>query len=190
MADAPKKDAKADDENKPIIKDGKRGQILRFGEHDIRLIRRQLHLAVEEELGFTEEEKEIRKRLMDKVLAASLQINSMENTLEASKNHIRDLNKQLSSLKGTCNVHSEIVNDLTAQKKANNQRITELKNNVKFQKETAELMEKDIAKANVEMEPLKTANRQLMNIIQAAEKGHNLLLNTMTEINKEIGSVM
>ena len=29
MADAPKKDAKADDENKPIIKDGKRGQILR-----------------------------------------------------------------------------------------------------------------------------------------------------------------
>lgn len=37
----------------------------------------------------------------------------MENTLEASKNHIRDLNKQLSSLKGTCNVHSEIVNDLT-----------------------------------------------------------------------------
>ena len=40
---------------------------LRFGEHDIRLIRKQLHLAVEEELGFTEEEKEIRKRLMDKV---------------------------------------------------------------------------------------------------------------------------
>ena len=29
-------------------------------------------------------------------------------------------------------------------------------------------MEKDIAKANVEMEPLKTANRQLMNIIQVS----------------------
>ena len=29
-----------------------------------------------------------------------------------------------------------------------------------------------------------------MNIIRAAEKGHNLLLNTMTEINKEIGMVM
>ena len=31
MAEAPKKkDAKADDELKPVIKDGKRGQILRF----------------------------------------------------------------------------------------------------------------------------------------------------------------
>lgn len=29
MSEAPKKDAKADDENKPIVKDGKRGQILR-----------------------------------------------------------------------------------------------------------------------------------------------------------------
>jgi len=65
-------------------------------------------------------------------------------------------------------------------------------------------MDKDMAAAKVEMDPLKTANRQLMNIIQvrnfnemliyfmfkAAEKGHNLLLNTMTEINNEIGSVM
>ena len=56
-----------DDESKPIIKDGKRGQILRYGEHDIRLIRRELHLAVDEELRFTPEEKEIRKQLMDKV---------------------------------------------------------------------------------------------------------------------------
>ena len=96
--------------------------------------------------------------------------------------------------------------EFSAQKKANNQRIAELKNNVKFQKETSDLMDKDMAAANVEMEPLKTANRQLMNIIQvqpndsnkmslnfliqAAEKGHNLLLSTMTEINNEIGSVM
>ena len=55
------------EEEKPVIKDGKRGQILRFGEHDIRLIRRELHLAVDEELRFTPEEKEIRKQLMDKV---------------------------------------------------------------------------------------------------------------------------
>ncbi|CBY18462.1 unnamed protein product [Oikopleura dioica] len=190
MAEVPKKDAKADDELKPVIKDGKRGQILRFGEHDIKLIRKQLHLAVEEELGSTEEEKELRKRLMDKVLAASLQINSMEKELDSHKNHIRDLNKKLSNIKGTCSVHTEIVNDLTAQKKTNIQRINELKNNVKFQKETSDLMDKDMAAAKVEMDPLKTANRQLMNIIQAAEKGHNLLLNTMTEINNEIGSVM
>jgi len=91
------------------------------------LIRKQLHLAVEEELGSTEEEKELRKRLMDKVsilhlafaelilqvLAASLQINSMEKELDSHKNHIRDLNKKLSNIKGTCSVHTEIVNDLT-----------------------------------------------------------------------------
>ena len=63
----PKEEKVKDDESKPIIKDGKRGQILRYGEHDIRLIRRELHLAVDEELRFTQEEKEIRKRLMDKV---------------------------------------------------------------------------------------------------------------------------
>ncbi len=54
----------------------------------------------------------------------------------------------------------------SAQKKANIQRINELKNNVKFQKETSDLMDKDMAAAKVEMDPLKTANRQLMNIIQ------------------------
>ena len=55
------------DESKPVIKTGKKGQILRFGEHDIRLVRRELHLAVDEELRFTPEQKEIRKQLLDKV---------------------------------------------------------------------------------------------------------------------------
>ena len=36
------------------------------------------------------------------------------------------------------------------------------------------------------MEPYKKQNKQLMSIIGAAEKGHNLLLNTMQSINSEI----
>jgi hypothetical protein len=65
MADAPVQ--VKEDDSKPVIKQGKRGQTLRYGEHDIRLIRRELHLAVDEEVRFTAEEKEIRKQLMDKV---------------------------------------------------------------------------------------------------------------------------
>ena len=42
------------------------------------------------------------------------------------------------------------------------------------------------AKINQEMEPYKKQNKQLMSIIGAAEKGHNLLLNTMQSINSEI----
>ena len=42
------------------------------------------------------------------------------------------------------------------------------------------------AKINQEMEPYKKQNKQLMSIIGAAEKGHNLLLNTMQNINSEI----
>ena len=76
------------------------------------------------------------------------------------------------------------------EKKEHLRKISELKNNVKFQQETAAQMDADISEANVSMEPLKKANSQLMNIIRAAETGHNLLLTTMTEINKEIGSVM
>ena len=39
---------------------------------------------------------------------------------------------------------------------------------------------------NEEMAPTKKQNAQLMNIINAAEKGHNLLLNTMQTINNDI----
>ena len=39
---------------------------------------------------------------------------------------------------------------------------------------------------NDEMAPTKKQNAQLMGIINAAEKGHNLLLNTMQTINNDI----
>ena len=39
---------------------------------------------------------------------------------------------------------------------------------------------------NEEMAPTKKQNSHLMGIIGAAEKGHNLLLNTMQNINNEI----
>ena len=46
------------------------------------------------------------------------------------------------------------------------------------------------AKMNLEMEPTKKENKHLMGIIGAAEKGHNLLLNTMQDINKNISGQM
>jgi len=41
---------------------------------------------------------------------------------------------------------------------------------------------------NNEMAPYKKQNAMLMNIVSAAEKGHNMLLTTMSSINKEISS--
>ena len=41
---------------------------------------------------------------------------------------------------------------------------------------------------NGEMDPYKKQNVKLMNIINAAEKGHSLLLNTMQNINTEMSS--
>jgi len=40
------------------------------------------------------------------------------------------------------------------------------------------------------LDPYKKQNAMLMNIIQAAEKGHNMLLGTMSDINKEIAGTM
>jgi cell division septum initiation protein DivIVA len=79
---------------------------------------------------------------------------------------------------------------ILGEKKENLRRIAELKSNLKFGRESAATMDAEIAEANVSMQPYKNANAALMNIIHAAEKGHNLLLNTMTEINKEIGAVL
>ena len=42
------------------------------------------------------------------------------------------------------------------------------------------------AEINRDMEPFKKQNKMLMNIIGAAEKGHNMLLSTMQSINSEI----
>lgn len=46
-----------------------RGQLLRFGEHNILTLRKELHAAVDEEARFSDGgQKDIRKQLMDKVL--------------------------------------------------------------------------------------------------------------------------
>ena len=45
----------------------KKGQLLRFGEHNIAHIRRALHEAVDEEKRFDPAEKDIRKQLFDRV---------------------------------------------------------------------------------------------------------------------------
>ena len=42
------------------------------------------------------------------------------------------------------------------------------------------------AEINKTMEPYKKQNKMLMGIINAAEKGHNMLLSTMQNINNEI----
>lgn len=47
-----------------------------------------------------------------------------------------------------------------------------------------------MAKLEAGIAPTKKENQMLMNIIQAAEKGHNMLLSTMQNINKEIGGVI
>ena len=43
------------------------GQLLRFGEHNIKLLRKELHAAVDEETRFEGTQKDIRKQLLDKV---------------------------------------------------------------------------------------------------------------------------
>ena len=45
-----------------------KGQVLRFGEHNVAMLRRELHLAVDEEIRLkTKEEKDTRKHLLDRV---------------------------------------------------------------------------------------------------------------------------
>ena len=41
---------------------------MRFGEHNIAHIRKELHAAVEEEKRFDEAEKDVRKQLFDRVI--------------------------------------------------------------------------------------------------------------------------
>lgn len=52
----------------PLVMNGLKGQLLRFGEHNIAHLRRELHAAVDEEVRFTTgEQKDVRKQLLDKV---------------------------------------------------------------------------------------------------------------------------
>jgi len=56
-----------DPEDAPVVMSGLKGQLLRFGEHDIKMLRRELHAAVDEETRFVGEQKDVRKQLLDKV---------------------------------------------------------------------------------------------------------------------------
>merc|ERR1719310_463882 len=66
------------------------------------------------------------------------------------------------------------------------QKINALTKQLKGEQQYADEQDEAAAKINQEMEPFKKQNKQLMSIIGAAEKGHNLLLNTMQSINSEI----
>ena len=58
---------KDEDESKPVIMTGLKGQILRFGEHNICHLRKELHAAVDENIKMTQAEKDLRKNLLDRV---------------------------------------------------------------------------------------------------------------------------
>ena len=58
---------KDEDESKPVIMTGLKGQILRFGEHNIYHLRKELHAAVDENIQMTASEKDLRKNLLDRV---------------------------------------------------------------------------------------------------------------------------
>ena len=58
---------KDEDESKPVIMTGLKGQILRFGEHNIYHLRKELHAAVDENINMTDSEKDLRKTLLDRV---------------------------------------------------------------------------------------------------------------------------
>ena len=58
---------KDEDESKPVIMTGLKGQILRFGEHNIYHLRKELHAAVDENIKMTQAEKDLRKNLLDRV---------------------------------------------------------------------------------------------------------------------------
>ena len=48
----------------------KKGQVLRFGEHNIAYLRKELHSAIDEQKNKSAADKDVRKQLMDKVLGA------------------------------------------------------------------------------------------------------------------------
>ena len=52
-----KKTIENDDLSKPLLEEGLKGQILRFGEHNIAHLRKSLHEGVEESIKLTAEEK-------------------------------------------------------------------------------------------------------------------------------------
>ena len=71
---------KDEDESKPVIMTGLKGQILRFGEHNIYHLRKELHAAVDENINMTDSEKDLRKTLLDRVSILVCVLNSKKRT--------------------------------------------------------------------------------------------------------------
>ena len=71
---------KDEDESKPVIMTGLKGQILRFGEHNICHLRKELHAAVDENINMTDSEKDLRKTLLDRVSILVRVLNSKKRT--------------------------------------------------------------------------------------------------------------
>ena len=71
---------KDEDESKPVIMTGLKGQILRFGEHNIYHLRKELHAAVDENINMTDSEKDLRKTLLDRVSILVGVLNSKKRT--------------------------------------------------------------------------------------------------------------
>ena len=71
---------KDEDESKPVIMTGLKGQILRFGEHNIYHLRKELHAAVDENINMTDSEKDLRKTLLDRVSILVRVLNSKKRT--------------------------------------------------------------------------------------------------------------
>ncbi|CBY30525.1 unnamed protein product [Oikopleura dioica] len=180
---------KMNEEEKPVTMDGLKGQLLRFGEHNILTLRKELHAAIDEEARFSDGgQKDIRKQLMDKVLMAVLMITKLEDQVNETKKHVVVLNKKQKEYKRTFEIHKENVAELEAEKRQANQKISNLRAEKKSLEEYAALQQKETEQMNNEMAPYKKQNAMLMNIVSAAEKGHNMLLTTMSSINKEISS--
>merc|ERR1712131_465093 len=143
-----------EDLSKPLLEEGLKGQILRFGEHNIAHLRKALYEGVNESIQLSAEEK--------------------------------DINEFLAELQGQIADKCLVVGGLEKENREYKQKISALTKQLKGEQQYADEQEEALAKINQEMEPYKKQNKQLMSIIGAAEKGHNLLLNTMQSINSEI----
>merc|ERR1712131_413953 len=175
-----------EDLSKPLLEEGLKGQILRFGEHNIAHLRKALYEGVNESIQLSAEEKDIRKQLMDKMLVAIMTILDMEGQVNTNKAIVKEINEFLAELQGQIADKCLLVGGLEKENREYKQKISALTKQLKGEQQYADEQEEALAKINQEMEPYKKQNKQLMSIIGAAEKGHNLLLNTMQNINSKI----
>ena len=79
---------------------------------------------------------------------------------------------------------------ILAERKANHDRLAALKREKNDTVRHAAMQDDELRDMRSKLDPYKKQNAMLMNIIQAAEKGHNMLLHTMSDINKEIAGTM